>query len=61
MKSHVPEKHKKDIIVKLACGSVAGLIGQTMTYPLDVIRRQMQVSCRWSIIGSIIQKMEEHV
>ncbi|XP_039142852.1 mitochondrial carrier protein CoAc2 [Dioscorea cayenensis subsp. rotundata] len=43
MKSHVPEKHKKDIIVKLACGSVAGLIGQTMTYPLDVIRRQMQV------------------
>ncbi|PAN04810.1 hypothetical protein PAHAL_1G093200 [Panicum hallii] len=43
MKSHVPEEHRKDIIAKLACGSVAGLVGQTITYPLDVVRRQMQV------------------
>nr|GMC65406.1 mitochondrial substrate carrier family protein P-like [Ipomoea batatas] len=43
MKSHVPEEHKKDITIKLACGSVAGLLGQTFTYPLDVVRRQMQV------------------
>ncbi|KAG1335355.1 mitochondrial substrate carrier family protein P [Cocos nucifera] len=43
MKNHVPEQHKKDITVKLACGSVAGLLGQTITYPLDVVRRQMQV------------------
>nr|GMC58894.1 mitochondrial carrier protein CoAc2 [Ipomoea batatas] len=43
MKSHVPEEHKKDITIKLACGSVAGLLGQTSTYPLDVVRRQMQV------------------
>ncbi|XP_010687457.2 mitochondrial carrier protein CoAc2 isoform X2 [Beta vulgaris subsp. vulgaris] len=43
MKSHVPEEHKKDITVKLICGSVAGLLGQTFTYPLDVVRRQMQV------------------
>lgn len=43
MKSHVPEEHKKDIAIKLACGSVAGLLGQTFTYPLDVVRRQMQV------------------
>ncbi|XP_052181339.1 mitochondrial carrier protein CoAc2 [Diospyros lotus] len=43
MKSHVPEEHKKGIAVKLACGSVAGLLGQTFTYPLDVVRRQMQV------------------
>ncbi|GAB4852750.1 Mitochondrial carrier protein CoAc2, variant 3 [Ancistrocladus abbreviatus] len=43
MKRHVPEEHKKDIAVKLACGSVAGLLGQTFTYPLDVVRRQMQV------------------
>ncbi|PIN14509.1 hypothetical protein CDL12_12871 [Handroanthus impetiginosus] len=43
MKSHVPETHKKDITVKLACGSIAGLLGQTFTYPLDVVRRQMQV------------------
>ncbi|EXB38820.1 Graves disease carrier protein [Morus notabilis] len=43
MKRHVPEEQKKNIMVKLACGSVAGLLGQTFTYPLDVVRRQMQV------------------
>ncbi|KAK9275617.1 hypothetical protein L1049_022884 [Liquidambar formosana] len=43
MKSHVPVEHKKDITVKLVCGSIAGLLGQTFTYPLDVVRRQMQV------------------
>ncbi|KAF5748498.1 putative Grave disease carrier protein [Tripterygium wilfordii] len=43
MKRHVSEDHKKDISVKLVCGSVAGLLGQTFTYPLDVVRRQMQV------------------
>ncbi|CAI9100539.1 OLC1v1037663C1 [Oldenlandia corymbosa var. corymbosa] len=43
MKRRVPEDHKKDITIKLACGSVAGLLGQTFTYPLDVVRRQMQV------------------
>lgn len=43
MKRHVPEEHKKKILVKLVCGSVAGLLGQTFTYPLDVVRRQMQV------------------
>ncbi|CAI9780401.1 unnamed protein product [Fraxinus pennsylvanica] len=43
MKRNVPEKHRKDITVKLVCGSVAGLLGQTFTYPLDVARRQMQV------------------
>ncbi|KAJ7973727.1 Mitochondrial carrier protein [Quillaja saponaria] len=43
MKCHVPEENKNSIMVKLMCGSVAGLIGQTFTYPLDVVRRQMQV------------------
>ncbi|KAJ6381866.1 hypothetical protein OIU77_030511 [Salix suchowensis] len=42
MKRHVPEERKKDIVVKMVCGSVAGLLGQTFTYPLDVVRRQMQ-------------------
>ncbi|KAL1356505.1 hypothetical protein HN51_008510 [Arachis hypogaea] len=43
MKRHVPEEYKKSIMVKLTCGSVAGLLGQTFTYPLEVVRRQMQV------------------
>ncbi|XP_071715375.1 mitochondrial carrier protein CoAc2 [Rutidosis leptorrhynchoides] len=43
MKSRAPDDYRKNIMVKLACGSVAGLLGQTFTYPLDVVRRQMQV------------------
>ncbi|MBA0806780.1 hypothetical protein Gohar_022634 [Gossypium harknessii] len=43
MKRQVPHEQKKNIMVNLVCGSVAGLLGQTFTYPLDVVRRQMQV------------------
>ncbi|KAL6221021.1 hypothetical protein ACLB2K_008773 [Fragaria x ananassa] len=43
MKRYVPPEQKNSIMVKLVCGSVAGLLGQTFTYPLDVVRRQMQV------------------
>ncbi|KAG4402965.1 hypothetical protein GLYMA_01G003450v4 [Glycine max] len=43
MKRHVPEESNKSIMAKLTCGSVAGLLGQTITYPLEVVRRQMQV------------------
>ncbi|KAG8365427.1 hypothetical protein BUALT_Bualt18G0104800 [Buddleja alternifolia] len=42
MKSHVPANPKKDITVKLVCGSVAGLLGQTFTYPLDVVRQRIR-------------------
>ncbi|TVU34185.1 hypothetical protein EJB05_16016, partial [Eragrostis curvula] len=43
LKSRVPEDYKKSVILKLSCGALAGLFGQTLTYPLDVLRRQMQV------------------
>lgn len=43
LKRHVPEEHQKSIVMRLSCGALAGLLGQTFTYPLDVVRRQMQV------------------
>jgi solute carrier family 25 protein 16 len=62
MKRHVPEDYKKSIMAKLTCGSVAGLLGHTFTYPLEVVRRQMQVvyfiwssrNYRW-ILSNMIQ------
>jgi hypothetical protein len=43
LKMHVPEEHQKSILMRLSCGALAGLFGQTLTYPLDVVKRQMQV------------------
>ncbi|KZO93361.1 mitochondrial carrier [Calocera viscosa TUFC12733] len=35
---------KQSTFRKLACGALAGTISQTCTYPLDVLRRKMQVN-----------------
>ncbi|KAK4804856.1 hypothetical protein SAY86_004673 [Trapa natans] len=43
LKRQVPEVQKDSIALRLSCGALAGLVGQTFTYPLDVVRRQMQV------------------
>ncbi|KAL0394181.1 UNVERIFIED_CONTAM: Mitochondrial carrier protein CoAc1 [Sesamum latifolium] len=43
LKRHVPEEQQKSILLRLSCGAMAGLLGQTFTYPLDVVRRQMQL------------------
>lgn len=31
------------VVTKLACGAAAGTVGQTVAYPLDVVRRRMQM------------------
>ncbi|CAH7689375.1 mitochondrial carrier domain-containing protein [Phakopsora pachyrhizi] len=41
-----PPDQKKSfgVIRKLACGALAGAMSQSLTYPLDVLRRRMQVT-----------------
>ncbi|KAK1257629.1 Mitochondrial adenine nucleotide transporter ADNT1 [Acorus gramineus] len=43
LKTRVPDEYQSSVIMRLSCGALAGLFGQTFTYPLDVVRRQMQV------------------
>ncbi|CAD7703951.1 unnamed protein product [Ostreobium quekettii] len=38
-----PQEGRLPIHVMLTFGGIAGLVGQTATYPLDVVRRRMQV------------------
>ncbi|XP_054793526.1 mitochondrial carrier protein CoAc1-like [Prosopis cineraria] len=50
LKMHVPEEHRKSILMRLTCGALAGLFGQTLTYPLDVVKRQMQVGSLQNLV-----------
>ncbi|KAF3022216.1 hypothetical protein E8E15_004863 [Penicillium rubens] len=42
-------------VAQLSCGAVAGIVAQTMSYPIDIIRRRMQVESVGDTKSSILK------
>ena len=44
--AELTDERDLSIVTRLGCGAFAGTFGQTVAYPLDVVRRRLQVSRR---------------
>ena len=61
-KNNGDDKDKGDIPIglRLLAGGTAGLVAQSATYPLDIVRRRMQVGVPYAGIRHAFQEIVKH-